>query len=102
MGLNYYIPIYGAKKSGASKMSSYGTTIGLVVGLIAFPPFGFIIGALLGAFIGELIANRNNVKGAFKASLGSFVGFMVSTGLSLMACVAMLILVITNIGCDLR
>ncbi len=97
--LDYYIPIYGAKKTGESRYGTIGSILGLIIGLIFFPPFGFIIGAMLGAFVGELIKNKDNVNGAFKAALGSFAGFLVSTGIGLFVSSSMLALILLNISC---
>ncbi len=97
--LDYYIPIYGTKKTGGSKYGTYGSIIGLLIGMFFFPPFGFLVGAILGAFIGELIKNKDNVNGAFKAALGSFLGFLVSTGIGLFVSSAMLALILFNIRC---
>ena len=83
--LDYYIPIWGTKKFGGSRAGVIGSTIGLLVGLI-FSPFGLvsiIIGPFLGAFIGELLAHRNDVNKALKSATGALVGFLLGTGLKL-------------------
>jgi uncharacterized protein YqgC (DUF456 family) len=76
--LEYLIPARGAKKFGASTYGIWGTNIGLVVGLFAPIPFGFLIGPFAGAFIGELIYDSKNQKRALKAATGSFIGFLAS------------------------
>lgn len=75
--LDYIIPAMGTKKFGGSKYGIYGTTLGLIVGLF-FPPFGFIIGPFVGAYVGEMIHQQNS-KVAAKAAWGSFVGFLTSS-----------------------
>ncbi|MBL0740111.1 DUF456 domain-containing protein [Chryseolinea lacunae] len=85
--LDYFVPIYGAKKFGGGKWGMWGCTIGLLVGLW-FGPIGIIAGPFVGAFIGELLAN-NNSKQAFKSALGSFVGFLFGTLLKLVVCLVM-------------
>jgi len=77
--LDYIVPMIGTKKFGGSKYGVWGSTIGLIVGLFFGLP-GIIIGPLIGAFIFELITQRNTGK-AFKAALGSFIGFLVGTGI---------------------
>jgi len=81
--LDYFIPALGTKKFGGSKKGILGSTLGLFLGLIFFPPLGIIIGPFVGAFVGELIHDSRDNKRALKAALGSFIGFLFSTGLKL-------------------
>tara|TARA_B100001094_G_scaffold27840_1_gene23176 strand:+ start:2100 stop:2618 length:519 start_codon:yes stop_codon:yes gene_type:complete len=74
--LDIFIPIIGAKKFGGGKGSTYGASLGLLVGILFLGPFGLLIGPFLGAFLGELIVNKNNKKGALKAAMGSLIGFL--------------------------
>ena len=80
--LDYIIPIWGTKKFGGTRAGVIGSTIGLIVGLIFFPPLGIIIGPFAGAVIGEMIRNDDFNK-ALKSGLGSFIGFLLGTGLKL-------------------
>lgn len=84
--LDLYIPVWGTKKFGGTKAGIYGSTIGLLLGLFFFPPFGVIIGPFLGAFIGELLVNSNEVKTALKSATGSFIGFLLGSGIKLAFC----------------
>ncbi len=73
--LDYVVPVRGAKKYGASKLGLWGSIIGMLIGLFFFPPLGMLIGAIVGAFAGELIAGKE-VKKALRAGWGIFVGNM--------------------------
>jgi uncharacterized protein YqgC (DUF456 family) len=75
---DYYIPVWGTKKFGGTKGGVWGATIGLIVGMFFFPPFGLIAGPFIGAFAGEIINNQDRDK-AFRSALGSFIGFVAGT-----------------------
>ena len=81
--LDNVIPAWATKKFGGSAYGVTGSVVGLIAGLF-FPPIGFVIGPLVGAFAGEIIAGNKSDK-AFKSALGSFAGFMAATGLKVMA-----------------
>lgn len=87
--IEYLIPVWGAKKFGGTKAGMWGSAIGLVLGIILFSPFGILVGPILGAFVGELIANRNDLTLALKSAIGAFIGFVLSTGLKLTVCFVM-------------
>ena len=76
--LDYFIPAIGTKRFGGTKYGVYGTTIGLILGLLSPIPFGMLLGAFLGAFIGELLFDSKDTNRALKASFGAFVGFLTS------------------------
>ena len=76
--LDYVIPAMGTKRFGGTKYGVYGTTIGLIVGLLSPIPFGILIGAFFGALIGELIYDSKDTSRAIKASFGAFLGFLAS------------------------
>lgn len=84
--IDYYTPVFGAKKFGGSQYGIMGTFIGLILGIFFFPPFGVIVGPLIGAFLGELYAGQKGNK-AVRSAMGSFVGFMVGTFLKLIVSV---------------
>ncbi|UAM97067.1 DUF456 domain-containing protein [Polaribacter litorisediminis] len=76
--LDYFIPAMGTKRFGGTKYGVYGTTIGLLIGLFSPIPFGMLLGAFFGAFIGELLYDNKDTKRALKASFGAFIGFLAS------------------------
>ena len=88
--LDYVIPARGTRRFGGSTYGVWGTNIGLVVGLLAPIPGGFIIGPFVGAFVGEMIHNSTDTGRALKAATGSFIGFLTSTFIKFVYCMVLL------------
>lgn len=87
--LDYIIPALGTKKFGGSKAGMIGTLLGLMVA-IAFPVlgvFGIIVWPFFGALIGELLNNADR-KTAFRAALGSLIGFLTGAMMKFVVTVA--------------
>lgn len=87
--LDYVIPAQGTKRFGGSKYGIWGTNIGLIVGIFAPIPLGFIIGPFIGAFVGELIYNSQDSKRALKAATGSIIGFIASSFIKFVYCIVL-------------
>jgi uncharacterized protein YqgC (DUF456 family) len=83
-GLDYLLPAIGAKKFGATRYGFWGAIIGMLLGIIYIPPLGIIIGAFLGALLGEIIAGKKAYE-ALKAGWGVFVGVLAGMLLKLTA-----------------
>lgn len=86
-GLDYVIPLYGTKRFGGTRYGMWGCVAGLIVGLW-LGPLGLVVGPFLGAFLGELLGNAQSDH-AFRAAIGSFVGFLFGTLLKLVVCFVM-------------
>lgn len=82
--LDYVIPAAGAKKYGSTKWGILGAIVGMIVGIIYFPPLGMIIGAFLGAVAVEMLVGKST-REAMKAGWGVFMGTMLGTILKLIA-----------------
>lgn len=71
--LDFVVPTAGAKRFGASKAGTRMSIVGMLVGLIWFPPFGLLLGAAIGAFVGEIM-NGKREREALKAAWGVLIG----------------------------
>ncbi len=69
--LDYILPLIGAKLFNASGRGITLGIIGMILGIIFFPPFGMIIGLFIGAFVGELMAGKEHSE-ALKVGFASF------------------------------
>lgn len=88
------LPPLITKRMGGSKKATTGSLIGVIVGSFFFPPFGMLFGAFAGALIGEWFETKLLDSRAIKIAMGSFVGFILGTGLKLMVSVMILIALI--------
>ena len=79
------------RRFGGSRAGAIGATIGTVVGFFFIPPLGILLGPFVGAVIGELCHNREDISKAFLVGFGSFLSFIVGTGLKLIAAVGMFV-----------
>jgi hypothetical protein len=67
----------GAKKMGASRWAVLGAAAGLLAGIFLGLP-GLVLGPLVGAVAGELLAGRD-VAQAGRAGLGAWLGFLIGS-----------------------
>jgi uncharacterized protein YqgC (DUF456 family) len=74
--IDYFLPLLG------------GAIIGMIAGIIFFPPFGMILGIFIGAILGELIAGKENSM-ALKAGMVTFVGSITAVFIKLSLSVVM-------------
>lgn len=83
--LDYLVPSWLTARTGGSKAAARGTLVGLVLGLIFFPPWGMIAGSFLGALVCEIVFGGKDLSASLKPAFGSFLGFLLGTGLKLTA-----------------
>lgn len=93
--IDYIMPGWITKLSGGSKYAGIGATIGLFAGMF-LTPVGMILGALLGAFIAEVIFAEKDVWDSVKSALGAFAGFLLGTGIKLIVSGMMFWKIITS------
>jgi uncharacterized protein YqgC (DUF456 family) len=84
------LPALLTKKFGGSHLAVIGSILGLVIGMIFFPPVGLIVGPFLGALAGELIHSRTYDIKALKVALGAFLAFILGTGAKLIISLLMI------------
>jgi len=84
--VDYSAGILGAKYAGASKKSIMYGFWGLIVGSLAFPPFGGLPGLFLGVFISEINLNKGGAaawKAAASSIAGAITGMLLNLALAL-------------------
>lgn len=86
--VDYIVPAYMTKATGGHKAASRGAAIGLIAGMF-FTPVGMIFGSLIGAFVGEFFFADSGVWTSFKATIGTFLGFITGTLMKLVVSAAM-------------
>lgn len=88
---DYFLPAWMTRRFGGSRSGAIGATVGVFAGFFIFPPVGIILGPFFGALVGELLNDRSDVPKALLVGFGSFLSFVVGTGLKLAAAVGMFI-----------
>lgn len=84
--IDYFVPMYFTKLTGGSRQAERGAMAGLIVGII-LTPVGMILGSFLGAFLSEMYWGKKPASDALKSAIGSFLGFILGTGLKTIASV---------------
>lgn len=79
--LDYMLPIWTAKKFGATKQGIIGSVIGMVLGIF-LTPIGMIGGLIIGAIAGDMIAGRTSQQ-AVKSGVATFLGTLLTIGIKL-------------------
>lgn len=68
----------GAKQGGASWRGLFAGGVGAVIGLIVFSIVGAIIGAIVGILAWETYRRGGDLRGAFRASRGLMLGYIIA------------------------
>lgn len=82
--LDNLLPVFMTDKIGGSKAATIGSTLGLIAGFF-LGPVGIIAGPFLGALVGEMIHSGGNFSASLKAAWGAFLGFILGTGIKMIA-----------------
>lgn len=80
--VDYSAGVLGAKWGGASKQALGYGFIGLIAGLILFPPFGGIVGLFGGILLAEMRQHKDK-KRAVKAASGGVIGSVAGMAINL-------------------
>lgn len=80
--VDYLSGVLGAKYGGAAAKSLGIGILGLIVGLVLFPPFGGVIGLFIGIFLAEYYRHQNKER-AVRAAASGLIGSLVGIGINL-------------------
>ena len=80
--LDNFLPVVMTKKFGGSRAATWGTVIGMIIGMF-FGPWGIILGPFAGAYIGEVVGNRSEGTHALRVATGAFFAFIGGVGIKL-------------------
>ena len=87
--VDYIVPPLIIKKMGGSKYAEKGSMYGMIFGIF-FTPIGMVLGSFLGALLAELVVAKKNSDEAVKAAIGSFLGFILGTGIKTIVAVCIM------------
>lgn len=99
---DYVLPAWFTRRFGGSRAGAMGATIGVFAGLFLAPPIGLILGPFVGAVVGELLHNGEDKEKAVKVGVGSFLSFIVGTGLKLICSIWMFYLLVADTWTPLK
>lgn len=85
--------VIGARRFGAGRAGLWGGAIGALIGLVLLPPWGFLLGALLGAAGFEALAGRPWNE-AWRAGVGALLGTLAGVGGKLVVVVVIAVVLI--------
>ena len=86
--MDYILPAYFSRMFGGSKAGMTGATIGIFAGMF-MGPIGVIVGPFAGAVLGEMVGQHRTLNDALRVGFGSFISFIVGTGIKLVVSVMM-------------
>lgn len=86
---DYLSGMLGAKYGGAAQKSMLLGIIGMIIGVLIFPPFGGLVGVFLGILIAEIFLNKGTDR-ALRAATGGLVGSIVGMVITLVLAIVFL------------
>lgn len=88
---DYFLPAWMTRRFGGSRAGAVGATVGTFAGFFLFPPLGILLGPFMGAVLGELLHDKSDPAKALVVGIGSFLSFIVGTGMKLLVSLAMFV-----------
>jgi len=82
--IDYLLPLFGAKRYGASKWGIWGAIGGMMIGIF-FSSFGMLFGAFIGAVLVEWFVSRKKgqaLRAGWGIIVGSILGMVLKLGTS--------------------
>jgi len=92
VAIDYASGLIGARAAGASSKAISGGLIGMILGLLLFPPLGAIVGLFLGVYIMEIWPGKRSPKLAVRAATGTLVGTIAGMGINTLIGIIFLVL----------
>lgn len=93
--LDYIVPAYLTRLTGGTSAGAKGAMAGMFIGIFLIPPLGMILGSFLGALLSEMFFEGKSFSASMKPAFGSFLGFILGTGIKLVASVMMTVKVLS-------
>ncbi|WP_232700044.1 DUF456 domain-containing protein [Brevibacillus daliensis] len=88
---DFFTNMYFVKKNGGSRASALGAMIGIILGVILFPPFGMIIFPFVIVLVIEMLLQKQALDKALKIALGTLIGFFSSVVVKIAVQIIMII-----------
>jgi uncharacterized protein YqgC (DUF456 family) len=76
IAVDYSSGLIGAKLGGANKVSLISGLVGMIIGLVSFPPFGLFLGLFLGVLLAELAQMKHHLS-ALRSATFSLIAVVI-------------------------
>ncbi len=90
IAVDYSSGLIGAKLGGANKVSLISGFVGMIIGLISFPPFGLFLGLFLGVLLAELVQMKHHLS-ALRSATFSLIAVVVGMGINILLATVFLV-----------